>query len=137
MQTNKGTFVGSLIDTSGESFVVRFISDEEGFSAIMDVATDKVRVGQVGSYMLVKQAGTEILTVVDRMWEEGSGHNLQRLARITPVGEVKDSGNFDRGITHFPTAGAEVHRGSAWTLEKVFSAHGNSSYKVGKLSATK
>ena len=137
MQTNKGTFVGSLIDTSGESFVVRFISDEEGFSAIMDVATDKVRVGQVGSYMLVKQAGTEILTVVDRMWEEGSGHNLQRLARITPVGEVKDSGNFDRGITHFPTAGAEVHLVSAWTLEKVFSAHGNSSYKVGKLSANK
>ncbi|MFT5139512.1 MAG: DNA helicase HerA-like ATPase [Rhodothermales bacterium] len=137
MQLNKGTFVGSLIETSGESFVARLISDEEGYSAIMDVATDKVRVGQVGSYMLVKQAGTEILTVVDRMWEEDSGHKLQRLINITPVGELKDNGSFDRGITHFPTVGAEVHLVSAWTLEKVFSEHGSSSYKVGKLSANK
>ena len=68
MQTNKGTFVGNLIETSGENFVARLISEEEGYAPVMDVATDKVRVGQVGSYMLVKQAGTEILTVVDRMW---------------------------------------------------------------------
>jgi hypothetical protein len=135
MQANKGTFVGSLIETSGESFIARLISDEDGYAAIMDVATDKVRVGQVGSYMLIKQAGTEILTVVDRTWEEGSGHNLERKVKITPVGEVKSSGKFDRGITHFPTIGAEVHLVSAWTLEKVFSEHSNSTYKVGKLSA--
>ncbi len=135
MQTNKGTFVGNLIETSGENFVARLISEEEGYAPVMDVATDKVRVGQVGSYMLVKQAGTEILTVVDKMWEEGAGHSLQRLIRITPVGEVNAGGNFDRGITHFPTIGAEVHLVSAWTLEKVFSEHSESAYKVGKLSA--
>ncbi len=135
MQTNIGTFIGSLIETSGESFVARLISEEDGYSSIMDVATDKVRVGQVGSYMLIKQANTEILTVVDRMWEEGSGHNLQRMISITPVGEVKPNGDFDRGITHFPTVGAEVHLVSAWTLEKVFSEHSESGYKVGKLSA--
>jgi hypothetical protein len=135
MQTNKGTFVGSLIETSGEGFKARLISEEEGYAPILDVATDKVRVGQVGSYMLVKQAGTEILTVVDKMWEEGAGHNVERFVQITPVGELKVDGHFDRGITHFPTVGAELHLVSAWTLEKVFSDHGDSGYKVGKLSA--
>ena len=135
MQTNKGTFIASLIETSGESFVARLISEEEGYAPVMDVATDKVRVGQVGSYMLVKQAGTEILCVVDKMWEQGADHNLQRLISITPVGEVKANGRFDRGITHFPTLGAEVHLVSAWTLEKVFSEHSKSDYKIGKLSA--
>jgi len=135
MQTNKGTYIGSLIETSGEQFVARLISDEEGFAPIKDVATDKVRVGQTGSYLLVKQAGTELLCVVDKMWETGAGHNMQRLVNITPVGEIRSSGEFDRGITHFPTLGAEVHLVSAWTLEKIFSEHSKSDYKVGKLSA--
>ncbi|NND43996.1 MAG: ATP-binding protein [Xanthomonadales bacterium] len=134
MQTNKGTYVGNLIEASGEEFVARLISEEEGYTPIKDIATDKVRVGQVGSYMLVKQASSEILAVVDSMWETGAGHNLQRLVRLTPVGEIQPHG-FERGITHFPTTGAEVHLVSAWTLEKIFSEHSDSDYKVGKLSA--
>lgn len=135
MQTNKGTYIGRLVEVTGEHFVARLISDEEGFTSIKDVATDKVRVGQVGSYLLIKQAGVELLNVVDKMWEAGSGHNLQRMVSITPVGEIRASGNFERGITHFPTTGAEVHLVSAWTLEKVFAEHGQSDYMVGKLSA--
>ena len=123
------------MEVTGEQFVARLISDDEGFTSIKDVATDKVRVGQVGSYLLVKQAGVELLSVVDKMWETGSGHTLQRMVNITPVGEIHASGNFERGISHFPTTGAEVHLVSAWTLEKVFSEHGQSDYKVGKLSA--
>ena len=135
MQTNKGTYIGSLVEVTGEHFVARLISDEEGFTSIKDVATDKIRVGQVGSYLLVKQAGIELLNVVDKMWETGSGHSLQRMVNITPVGEIGAGGKFERGITHFPTTGAEVHLVSAWTLEKVFSEHSESDYKVGKLSA--
>jgi DNA helicase HerA-like ATPase len=135
MQTNKGTYIGSLIETSGINFTARLISDEEGFTPIKDVATDKVRVGQVGSYLLVKQADSQILTVVDKMWETGGGHNLQRLVNITPVGEVRASGEFDRGISQFPTLGAEVHLVSAWTLEKIFSEKSDSDFQVGKLSA--
>jgi hypothetical protein len=134
MQTNKGTLIGSLIETSGEEFTARLISDEEGFAPVKDIATDKLRVGQVGSYMLVKQASTEILTVVDKMWETGAGHNLQRYVRLTPVGEIQPHG-FERGITNFPTTGAELHLVSAWTLEKIFTEHSDAEYMVGKLSA--
>ncbi|NNE05198.1 MAG: DUF853 family protein [Xanthomonadales bacterium] len=134
MQTNKGTLIGHLIETSGEEFVVRFISEDEGYAPIKDIATDKVRVGEVGSYLLIKQSGTEVLTVVNRMWEEGAEHNLQRKANLNPVGEVT-AGGFQRGIRHFPTTGAEVHLVTAWTLEKVFSEHADTAYQVGKLSA--
>jgi DNA helicase HerA-like ATPase len=135
MQTNKGTFVGSLIETSGDFFTARLISDEEGFVPVRDVATDTVRVGQIGSYMLVKQAGSEVLTVVDKMWESGDGASLQRFVTITPVGEIGTDGRFNRGLSQFPTVGAELHLVSAWTLEKIFSEHGGGSYNVGKLSA--
>lgn len=135
MQVNKGTFIGSLIEVSGESFVARLISEEEGYTPIKDVATDRIRVGQVGSYLLIKQGGSEILTIVDRMWETGSAHNLERFLNITPLGEIHAGGRFGRGITHFPTIGAEVHLVSAWTLEKIFSEHSKADYKVGKLSA--
>lgn len=135
MQLNKGTYIGGLVEVSGESFVARLISEAEGYAPIKDVATDKIRVGQVGSYLLIKQGGSEILTIVDKMWETGAAHNLERYLNITPVGEIKAGGRFDRGITHFPTIGAEVHLVSAWTLEKIFSEHSKAEYKVGKLSA--
>jgi hypothetical protein len=134
MQTNKSTYIGSLIEVSGEEFVARLISEDEGYAPIKDIATDKLRVGQVGSYMLVKQASSEILTIVDKMWETGAAHNLQRLVTLTPVGEIQPHG-FERGITHFPTTGAELHLVSAWALEKIFSEHSAAEYKVGKLSA--
>ncbi|MDX1459578.1 MAG: helicase HerA-like domain-containing protein [Xanthomonadales bacterium] len=134
MQINKGTYIGNLIDTTGEQFIARLISDEDGYAPIKDIATDKVRVGEVGSYMLVKQSGSEILCVVDRMWEEGAEHNLERKVSLNPVGEVT-AGGFQRGIRQFPTVGAELHLVTAWTLEKVFSEHSENEYKVGKLSA--
>lgn len=134
MQTSKGTFIGSLVESSGDGFTARLISDEEGFAPVKDVASDKIRVGQVGSYLLVKQSSTEVLTVVTKMWEAGAGHNLQRLVKLTPVGELQPHG-FERGITHFPTTGAEVHLVSAWTLEKIFAEQAKSEYKVGQLSA--
>jgi len=135
MQAKKGTYIGNLIETSGESFVARLISEEEGYAPIKDVATDRVLVGQTGSYMLVKQGDTQVLCVVDKMWETGSGLDIERLLNITPVGEIRATGDFDRGISNFPTIGAEVHLVSAWTLEKIFSEHSKSEYKVGKLSA--
>ena len=41
MQTNKGTYIGSLVETSGETFTARLISEEEGYAPVKDVATDK------------------------------------------------------------------------------------------------
>ena len=135
MQAKKGTYIGNLIETSGSGFIARLISEEEGFKPVIDIATDHVRVGQSGSYMLVKQGDSQVLCIVDKMWETGSGHQLERFLDVSPVGQLTTGGTFERGISNYPTIGAELHMVSAWTLEKIFSEHSKSEYKVGKLSS--
>jgi len=74
--------------------------------------------------------------MVESMWSEISseGLDVQKL-RITPLGEFDTSGDFTRGVNHFPTAGAELHLVSNWNLERIFSDYSDVYYKVGKLSA--
>jgi DNA helicase HerA-like ATPase len=100
------------------------------------IGMDKVRIGQVGSYIMVKQSGTKILCMVESMWAEKAANNQELFkVRLAPLGEFDSNGNFDRGIHHFPTAGAELSVVSNWNLERVFSDFSEVYYKVGKLSS--
>jgi DNA helicase HerA-like ATPase len=100
------------------------------------IGMDKVRIGQVGSYLMVKQSDIKVLCTVESMWTEtgADGHETHKI-RLTPLGEFNQSREFERGISHYPTTGAELHVVSNWNLERVFSDHSEVYYKVGKLSA--
>jgi len=100
------------------------------------IGMDKVRIGQVGSYVIVKQTDYEVLAMVERMWRERdhNGMEIHKL-RLTPLGEFNRSGHFERGINHYPTVGAELRSVSNWNLEKIFSDYSEEYYKVGKLSS--
>jgi hypothetical protein len=100
------------------------------------IGMDKVRIGQVGSYLMVKQSGTKILTMIESMWTEVAADGRETFKiRLSPLGEFDSNGNFDRGIHHFPTVGAELHMVSSWNLERIFSDFSEVFYKVGKLSS--
>ena len=128
--------LGHLVEITHEYFVALLKPDLENISTDKMIGLDKVRIGQVGSYLLVKQAGSKLLCMVESMWSEISseGLDVQKL-RITPLGEFDTSGDFTRGVNHFPTAGAELHLVSNWNLERIFSDYSDVYYKVGKLSA--
>jgi len=128
--------LGHLVEITHEYFVALLEPDLENISTDKMIGMDKVRIGQVGSYLLVKQAGSKLLCMVESMWSEISseGLDVQKL-RITPLGEFDTSGDFTRGVNHFPTAGAELHLVSNWNLERIFSDYSDVYYKVGKLSA--
>jgi len=128
--------LGHLVEITHEYFVALLKPDLENISTDKMIGMDKVRIGQVGSYLLVKQAGSKLLCMVESMWSEISseGLDVQKL-RITPLGEFDTSGDFTRGVNHFPTAGAELHLVSNWNLERIFSDYSDVYYKVGKLSA--
>jgi hypothetical protein len=86
--------------------------------------------------MMVKQADTHILVMVDTMWlENGPEGDLQHRLRLTPVGEIRENGDFDRGVTHFPTIGARLYTVNDWALARVFVDYSDANYRVGKLSA--
>jgi len=136
MKSESSNVLGHLIEVTSDYFIAQLSSDVEGLSSDKMIGMDKVRIGQVGSYLMVRQAETKILTIVESMWAESSdgGREVCKV-RISPLGEFSSNGNFDRGIHHFPTAGAELHVVSSWNLERIFSDFSEVFYKVGKLSA--
>ncbi len=136
MKSETSSILGHLVEITGEYFVAKLDDDLEGFSADKMIGMDKVRLGQVGSYLMVKQSDTKILCMVEKMWTESvsENHEIHKL-RLTPIGEFNAKGNFDRGIHNYPTAGATLHVVSSWNLERIFSDHSEVYYKVGKLSA--
>lgn len=136
MKQETSSVLGHLIEITGNYFVAELRSDLEGLSSDRMVGMDKVRIGQVGSYLMVKQSDTKILCMVESMWTESSPdtQDIFKL-RLTPLGEFDAKGNFERGINHYPTAGAILQVVSNWNLERIFSDHSEVYYKVGKLSS--
>jgi hypothetical protein len=136
MQNENSSVLGHLTEVNSEYFIANLSTDLEGLSTDKMIGMDKVRIGQVGSYIMVKQSGTKILCMVESMWAEKAANNQDLFrVRLAPLGEFDSNGNFDRGIHHFPTAGAELSVVSNWNLERVFSDFSEVYYKVGKLSS--
>ena len=136
MKQEKSSVLGHLVEVTNEYFVAKLKTDLDGLSSDKMIGMDKVRIGQVGSYMMVEQSDTKVLCMVESMWTETSSHGDDIFkVRLSPLGEFNSSGAFDRGIHHFPTAGAELKVVSNWNLERIFSDFSEVYYKVGKLSS--
>lgn len=136
MRMDQKTRVGQLIEVSGFDFVARLLGEDDGFQAEILIGQDCIRVGQVGSYMLVEQAGYRLLTAVESMWQEqGVAGETVRMVRMNPIGELGQDGEFSRGVAHYPTTGADVHIVTVDTLSSLFSGFSDANYQIGKLSA--
>ena len=136
MISEKNTLIGHIVEINGSEFVAQMISEEEGFVPEVTVDDNLVRIGQVGSYLMIRQSGLYVLVIVESMWQEvDSEGTLARMVRVNPLGEITAKGGFVRGVAHFPTTGAELHLVNASTLEMLFSKFSAADYKVGKLSS--
>ena len=137
MISEKNTLIGHLVESTGSECVAQLISEEEGFVPSVTVNDEEIRIGMIGSYLMVRQAGTYVLVIVEGMWQEvGADGELSRMLRLNPLGEISAKGGFQRGVAHFPTTGAEVHIVTAATLEVLFSQYAAQNFNVGKLSAS-
>ena len=99
MNQEKSSVLGHLVEITGEYFIAKLKPDSEGLSSDKMIGMDKVRIGQVGSYLLVTQSETKILCMVESMWTETSerGYDIHKL-RLTPLGQFSRDGGFERGI---------------------------------------
>ena len=137
MISEKNTLIGHLVESSGSECVAQLISEEEGFVPHVTIGEEDIRIGMIGSYLMVRQAGTYVLVIVESMWQEvGVDGELMRMLRLNPLGQISAKGGFQRGVAHFPTPGAEVHIVTASTLEVLFSQYAAAKFKVGQLSAS-
>ncbi len=136
VRTDHRTLVGRIVEVTGSQFVAQLISEDDGFVPEIKVGKDTVRVGQVGSYMVVNQAGIRTLVMVETMWQEqAAGDETLRMLRLSPLGELNRNDDFSRGVTHYPTINAELHIVTAETLSRLFAEVNKGNYNVGKLSS--
>ena len=95
MKNESSNVIGHLVEVTGDFFVAKMTSDLEDLSSDKLIGMDKVRIGQVGSYLMVKQSGTKVLSMVDTMWTEtdSSGRDIFKI-KLSPLGEFDSNGNF-------------------------------------------
>jgi DNA helicase HerA-like ATPase len=136
MISEKNTLLGHIVESNGAEFVAPLISEEDGFTPELTLDGVSIRIGQIGSYLMVRQSGIYVLVIVESMWQEVDAEGkLVRMLRVNPLGEITAKGGFSRGVAHFPTTGAELHLVTAPTLSLLFSKYSAADFRIGKLSA--
>ena len=110
MTGNKNMRVGLLVDVTAEYFTARLVAPEEGDASGQLLTGSKTSIGQVGSYLLIRQAELQTVTMVERSYRASDGKGgAAHMARLTPLGEIDRRGKFNRGISRFPNSGDEIH----------------------------
>lgn len=141
--------IGHLIDVQGNMLTATLVEDEQGRVPTVTIGDEDVLVGQIGSYVAIKQNDVHILAIVTRMSEhealavpsiETPGDDAARLpfakriARLTPIGSIRSDGQFERGVGRYPTTGAGVHAVGTADVAKMFDRFQAKGFAVGTVA---
>ena len=143
------TVIGYVIDVQGNMFTASIVEDDQGRAPTVTIGDEDILVGQIGSYVAIRQNDVNIVAIVTRMTEqealaaptiETPGEDTARLsfakriARLTPIGSIYDDGQFDRGVGRYPTTGAEVHAVGSTDIAKMFERFQAKGFSVGTVA---
>ena len=144
------TLIGHLVDVQGNSLVATLVDDDQGRVPVVTIGDEDVVVGQLGSYVVIKQNDGHVVAVVTRMTEQEALAAptietpgvaparlpfAKRFVRLTPVGSIERDGTFKRGVSKFPTTGAQVHAIGSPDVAKMFDRFHSKQLNVGHLSS--
>ena len=150
MSTSPNTVIGYIVDVQGDLLVATLIDDDQGHTPIVTIGDEDILVGQLGSYVAVKQNDVYLIAIVTRMTEQESlaGPTIEtpgddaarlpfakRVARLTPVGSIDSDGLFERGVGSYPTTGAAVHAIGSVEIERMFDRFQSKGLAVGTLAS--
>jgi len=128
---------------------VSLIEDDQGRAPTVTIGDEDILVGQIGSYVAIRQNDVNIVAIVTRMTEqealaaptiETPGEDTARLpfakriARLTPIGSIRADGQFDRGVGRYPTTGAEVHAIGSLDIARMFERYQSKGFSVGNVA---
>lgn len=149
MPTPANTVIGYVVDVQGSLLTATLVEDEQGHAPTVTIGDEDIAVGQLGSYVAIRQNAVHIIAIVTRMTEqealatptiETPGEDTARLpfakriARLTPIGSIKADGQFDRGVGQYPTTGAEVHAIGSADIIKMFDRFQSKGFSVGTVA---
>ncbi len=150
MPASANTVIGYVVDVQGNLLTATLVEDDQGHAPTVTIGDEDVLVGQLGSYVAVKQNEVHLIAIVTRMTEqealaaptiETPGDETARLpfakriARLTPVGSIIGGGQFERGVVQYPTTGAEVHAIGSVDIARMFARFQSKGLAVGTLAS--
>jgi len=149
MPESVNTVIGYVIDVQGNMLTASLVEDDQGRAPTVTIGDEDILVGQIGSYVTIRQNDVNIVAIVTRMTEqealaaptiETPGEDTARLsfakriARLTPIGSIRADGQFDRGVGRYPTTGAEVHAVGSTDIAKMFERFQSKGFSVGTVA---
>ncbi|PKL09050.1 MAG: ATPase [Spirochaetae bacterium HGW-Spirochaetae-7] len=149
MTESSNTVIGYIIDVQANMLMATLVEDDQGRAPTVTIGDEDILVGQIGSYVAIRQNDVNIIAIVTRMTEqeviaaptiETPGEDTARLsfakriARLTPIGSIRSDGQFDRGVGRYPTTGAEVHAVGSTDIAKMFERFQSKGFSVGTVA---
>ena len=149
MPETANTVIGYVVDVQANVLTATLVEDDQGRAPTVTIGDEDILVGQIGSYVAIRQNDVNIVAIVTRMTEqevlaaptiETPGEDTARLpfakriARLTPIGSIRADGQFDRGVGQYPTTGAEVHAVSSAEVGKMFERFQSKGLSVGTVA---
>lgn len=143
------TLIGYVVDVQGDLLTASLVEDDQGRAPTVTIGDEDILVGQIGSYVAIRQHDVNLIAIVTRMSEqealaaptiETPGEDTARLtfakrtARLTPIGSLRPDGQFDRGVGRYPTTGAEVHALGSNDIAKMFERFQSKGFSVGTVA---
>ena len=150
MPDSAKTVIGHVVDVQGDLLMATLVEDDQGHAPTVTIGDEDMLVGQLGSYVAVKQNEVHLIAIVTRMTEqealaaptiETPGDDparlpfAKRIARLTPVGSIIGDGQFERGVAQYPTTGAEVHAIGSADIARMFDRFQSKGLAVGTLAS--
>tara|TARA_R110001592_G_scaffold363398_1_gene687915 strand:+ start:2810 stop:4456 length:1647 start_codon:yes stop_codon:yes gene_type:complete len=136
MPDEKSSKVGVVIDVSADLFTAKLVPVRNESASDNAPAKHNLRLGQLGSYLLVAQFNLHVLALVERSYVVADRDGrASHMVGLTPLGEINSEGVFTRGVAHFPTSGAGVYQVSQSELKQIFSRHSEVGYRIGRLTS--
>jgi DNA helicase HerA-like ATPase len=133
MATESGSLVGRITEVRESGMIAALTRFDGSNFPSVTIGKEELLVGQVGSYMKIKQQGIQMIGIVSQARIEGAGK--QGEISLIAVGELDQEGHFSRGITRFPTPGAEVHVMGSGDIGVMFERYRAMGFDLGHLPA--
>ena len=131
------SLLGHVAGVSGGAVTVR--QSPSVASGIVIVGGKTYRIGQVGSFIRIPQGYHDLYGIVVQMGisavanPEGATDPGERLITVQLVGELV-GGEFERGISQYPSLHDEVHIVSEENLARIYEVEGPGQVVVGRLA---
>ncbi len=136
---NDPTYLGCVLSVSGASVIIKLTAQVRSGLLIIGGRTHKI--GQVGSFVRIPQGYNDLYGVISETAESavldvtGLSSVEHRTIKVELLGE-SIGGEFERGMSQFPSIGDEAHLVTEKDLKRIYGSHTVGQVVIGKLSSS-